>query len=243
VEQQDWVFALKSRVKRSPRLATALFYFTDLAYLRSGPRNAFVRSFPPGARLLNLGAGFKPSPRGFRAMDREAFGGVDLVGDLGAMPLRGASLDGILCESVLEHVPDARAALRELERVVKPGGRVFLTLPFLWQYHAAPHDYWRWTRPGVVRDLAGFEIVELGLIGGPTMALINVAHEWLAITLSFGIAALYRVLYLALMPLLFPLKWLDLIVSRLPNAEKIAALFYVEARKPMAGRPEPASTT
>jgi SAM-dependent methyltransferase len=232
VEQQDWVFALKSRVKRSPRLATALFYFTDLAYLHNKKRRAFLRSFPAGARLFNLGAGFKPSPPGFRALDREAYPGVSLVGDLGAMPLRDGSVDGILCESVLEHVPEARSAFGEIGRVLKPGGRAFLTLPFLWPYHAAPHDYWRWTKPGVVRELASLEIVELGLFGGPTTTLVNVAHEWLAITLSLGLAPLYNVLYLALMPFLFPFKWLDVIVRRMPNADKIAALFYVEVRRP-----------
>ena len=72
--EQDWVFALKSRVKRSPRLATALFYFPDLAYLHNKKRRAFLRSFPAGARLFNLGAGFKPSPPGFRALDREGAG-------------------------------------------------------------------------------------------------------------------------------------------------------------------------
>lgn len=229
--QSDWVFALKSRIKRNRRLASALFYLTDHAYLRSGPRRRFVSSFPARARLLNLGAGFRPAPPGFRAMDREALAGIDVVGDMEALPLRNGSLDGVLCETVLEHVPDGRAAFAELLRVLKPGGRVFLTLPFLWPYHASPHDYRRWTSSGVARDLAGFEILQLGLSGGPTTTLVNVLHEWLAITLSLGIAALYRVLYLALMPFLFPFKWLDYVVGRLPNAEKIGALFYVEARR------------
>jgi SAM-dependent methyltransferase len=233
VAQNDWVFALKSRIKRNRRLATALFYLTDHAYLRNAPRRRFVKSFPAGARLFNLGAGFRPSPPGFRTMDYDALSGIDLVGDMGALPFRGGSLDGILCETVLEHVPDGGAAFSELLRVLKPGGRVFLTLPFLWPYHASPHDYRRWTRSGVARELRGFEIVELGLCGGPTTTLVNVLHEWLAITLSLGIAALYRVLFLALMPVLFPFKWLDFVVARMPNADKIGALFYVEARKPV----------
>lgn len=230
--ESDWIFELKTRVKRNRRLATVLFYLTDHAYLRNGPRRRFVASFPSGSRLLNLGAGFRPSPAGFRAMDRDPLPGIDVVGDMGALPLRTASVDGLLCETVMEHVPEGALAFAELGRVLKPGGRMFLTLPFLWPYHASPHDYRRWTESGVKRELAGFEILALGLCGGPTTTLVNVGHEWLAITLSFGIGALYRILYLALMPLLFPFKWLDFVVGRLPNAEKVGALFYVEARKP-----------
>jgi SAM-dependent methyltransferase len=240
VAQNDWVFALKGRIKKNRRLATFLFYLTDHIYLRNGPRDAFLGRFAAGARLLNLGAGFRPSPPGFLPIDREALPGIRVVGDTSDVPLRSGSLDGILCETVLEHVPDAEKAFAELDRLLKPGGRVFLTLPFLWPYHASPHDYRRWTSSGVARDLRGFQIVDLGLTGGPTTTLVNIAHEWLAITLSVGFAPAYRVLYLALMPVLFPFKFLDLIVGRLPNADKIGALFYVEAVKPAVGtRSEP----
>ncbi len=233
--QNDWIFALKGRIKKNRRLATFLFYLTDHIYLRNGPRDRFLRRFAPEARLLNLGAGFRPSPPGFLPIDREALPGIRVVGDTSDVPVRSGSLDGILCETVLEHVPDVERAFAELDRLLKPGGRVFLTLPFLWPYHASPHDYRRWTSSGVARDLRGFEIVDVGLTGGPTTALVNLAHEWLAITLSLGFATPYRVLYLALMPVLFPFKWLDLIVGRMPNADKIGALFYVEAVKPGTG--------
>jgi SAM-dependent methyltransferase len=235
VAQNDWVFALKGRIKRNRRLATLLFYLTDHMYLRNGPRDRFLGRFSPGARLLNLGAGFRPSPAGFLPIDRDPLPGIRVVGDTSDVPLRSGILDGILCETVLEHVPEAEKAFAELDRLLKPGGRVFLTLPFLWPYHASPHDYRRWTSSGVARDLRGFQIVDQGLTGGPTTALVNLAHEWLAITLSLGLAPLYRILYLALMPLLFPFKFLDVIVGRMPNAEKIGALFYVEAVKPASG--------
>jgi SAM-dependent methyltransferase len=232
--EKDWVFDLKSRIKRNRRLATAVFWLTDLAYLYLGERKRFVAGFPPGSRLLNLGAGFRTSPAGFLAVDREAYPEVGVVGDLTALPMRDACVDGILCEMVLEHVPDARAALAEFLRVLRPGGRVYLAVPFLWPYHASPHDYWRWTASGFDADLAGFEKLAAGISGGPTTTLVNVLHEWLAMVLSLNVDALYRAAYLALIPLLYPVKILDVLVSRHRHAGKIAALLYFHGRKPVA---------
>jgi SAM-dependent methyltransferase len=236
VAQQDFIFALKARVKRNRRLATLVFWLTDLLYLDLAERRRFVSSFGAGERVFNMGAGFRNSPQGFWALDRESYPGVSLVGDLAALPLRSGSVDGILCEMVLEHVEEAPQALREFGRVLRPGGRMYLAVPFLWPYHASPHDYWRWTESGLAREMAGYEIVASGICGGPTTTLVNVAHEWLAMVLSLGSDLLYRVFYLLLMPLLFPWKILDLLVSRHPQAKKTAALLYVHARK-SAGAP------
>lgn len=229
----DWVFALKNRIKRNRRLATAVFYLTDLAYLDLRERRRFVAGFPRGARLLNLGSGFRTSPPGFMAVDREAYPEVSVVGDLTALPFQSDSTDGMLCEMVLEHVPDAASALREFQRVLRPGGRIYLAVPFLWPYHASPHDYWRWTSSGMERDFAGFERLASGVSGGPTTTLVNVLHEWLAMVLSLNLDVLYRAFYLALMPLLFPFKILDVLVSRHRHAGKLAALFFFHGRKPL----------
>jgi SAM-dependent methyltransferase len=228
----DWVFALKNRIKRSRRLATLIFYLTDLLYLDLRERKRFLRSFTPGARLLNLGAGFRVSPSGFLAVDREGYPGVGLRADLCALPFLTGTVDGILCEMVLEHVPDAQAAVDEFHRVLKPGGRLYVAVPFLWPYHASPHDYWRWTLSGVERYLRMFETIDAGVSGGPTTTLVNVLHEWLAMVLSLNVDALYRVLYLLLIPLLFPWKLLDVLVSRHRHAAKLGALFHLHGRKP-----------
>jgi SAM-dependent methyltransferase len=57
----------------------------------------------------------------------------------------------VLCLQVLEHVPDPGAAVRELRRVVRPGGRVLLSTHGIYPFHPNPDDLWRWTYQGLER--------------------------------------------------------------------------------------------
>ncbi|MCG8352919.1 MAG: class I SAM-dependent methyltransferase [Chloroflexales bacterium] len=54
--------------------------------------------------------------------------------------------DVIVCTQVLEHIPNPFKAVAELQRILKPGGRLLLTVPSSYPYHASPQDYWRYTR-------------------------------------------------------------------------------------------------
>jgi 2-polyprenyl-3-methyl-5-hydroxy-6-metoxy-1,4-benzoquinol methylase len=64
-------------------------------------------------------------------------------------PVPDAAYDTVLCSEVLEHVADPGAALAEIGRVLKPGGRLVLTTPFLGRLHDEPHDYYRFTKHGL----------------------------------------------------------------------------------------------
>lgn len=77
------------------------------------------------------------------------YSGLDVRGDLENLPLRDASVDGVLCMVVLEHTRNPRKVLLEFARVMKPGGTLVMVVPFLWEEHQAPHDYFRFTRYGV----------------------------------------------------------------------------------------------
>jgi SAM-dependent methyltransferase len=89
--------------------------------------------------------------------------------DLQAMPqVPTSAYDTILCCEVLEHLERPEAALRELHRVLRPTGRLILSVPFLSRLHEEPHDYFRFTEYGL-RELfrrSGFEIMELTPTGG-----------------------------------------------------------------------------
>jgi SAM-dependent methyltransferase len=96
------------------------------------------------------------------------YSGLDVVGDLGALPFGSAAFDLVLNTQVLEHVEDPAAVVRELWRVLRPGGRLFLTAPQGWHEHQQPLDFYRFTRFSLGRILgaAGFSAIEIEPMGG-----------------------------------------------------------------------------
>ena len=77
----------------------------------------------------------------------------DVFGTANKLPIRSQSVDTVLLLEVLEHLEHPTDALSEIARVLKPGGQLLLTLPFLYPIHDAPHDYQRFTRYGLSREL------------------------------------------------------------------------------------------
>jgi SAM-dependent methyltransferase len=68
------------------------------------------------------------------------------------------SYDLVLSFQALEHTSEPMALLRECWRVLRRGGVLFLTLPFIFEYHGVPRDFRRWSHEGIAEDLkvAGF---------------------------------------------------------------------------------------
>ena len=90
--------------------------------------------------------------------------GEDVPGDLTAMPFGDAYFDGIVLTEVLEHCQNPFAAVAEVFRVLRPGGLLLVTSPFLWPEHGIAgeyQDYWRFTRNGWELLLAKFTDVQI----------------------------------------------------------------------------------
>jgi SAM-dependent methyltransferase len=91
-----------------------------------------------------------------------------IVGSLLALPFSDGSFDTVFCSQVLEHVPEPKIALRELQRILVPGGVLILTAPHLAYLHNEPHDYFRFTRHGLAHlcIAAGLQVEEIRPAGG-----------------------------------------------------------------------------
>ena len=116
-----------------------------------------------------IAAGYEPG-QGFGAYN------CDVHEDIEAMTFPAASFDAVLCLEVLEHVRHPDRAAGELQRVLRPGGTLFLTTPFLTSYHGkggtshshdAYPDFWRFTHEGLMALFGGLNELRVVPLDGP----------------------------------------------------------------------------
>ena len=123
--------------------------------------------------LLDVGCGRKPYKKLFKVssytgMDIENPGhshqgeDIDVFYDGKTFPFQDNAFDSILCNQVLEHVFNPESFLKEINRVLKPGGKILLSVPFVWDEHEQPFDYARYSTFGLnhLFNNAGLEIVK-----------------------------------------------------------------------------------
>ncbi len=156
---------------------------------------------------------------------------LDWIADLTAMPdVPSDRFDNVICHQVLEHVPRPQAAMGELARVLKPGGGLLLSVPFLSRLHELPHDYFRYTDAGlrILIEDAGLETVEIRSYGG----IMSFLHHQFS-TLFLGLATLTGPLYPVFVLLNAPLTLLAVGVDWLADRSGLAPCGYVAVvRKP-----------
>jgi SAM-dependent methyltransferase len=131
-------------------LSALLHNESDVAYRRRVRTMLTYLDPRPGETILDCGTGMGFYPRAIRRlypgvrvlgidMDASALAfarahldddTIVLHGDINCMPLATASVDSVLMSEVLEHLPDEAAGLCEVRRVLKPGGKLAITVPY-----------------------------------------------------------------------------------------------------------------
>jgi SAM-dependent methyltransferase len=172
----------------------------DRFYLHLSDLLIAIQSLAPSNSpgVLDYGCGGSPYRQLFGACTyhrADLVGGHNLdfeYGDDALLPPELGNYDCVLSTQVLEHVETPTTYLRECYRVLKPGGALLLTTHGLYEDHACPHDYWRWTVFGLRRLIegCGLKVRTLKkLTTGPRGALFLTERE--LYRLRFDRAGLY----------------------------------------------------
>jgi len=133
----------------------------------------------PSDLVLDIGCGARPFAKLLSQLRCDQVGidrldgfygqeAIDVAGAADAVPVVDGAADAVLSSQVIEHLPEPESALHELNRVLKTGGFLFISFPFLYPLHVAPFDFFRYSRHGfeAMCGRHGFEIIEEHRQGG-----------------------------------------------------------------------------
>lgn len=228
--QDNIVYSLKNFLKKYPFLFEIARLFVGGSRVGLSPKEA-IKGVE--GKIINLGSGSQKIREDVVNLDLFPYHNVDIVGDIYNLPFSEGEIDAIICDQVLEHLKDSSKAIKEMHRVLKLGGLVYMALPFVAGYHSSPDDYYRLTKNGLeaIMEQHGFQKLKSGIRQGPTSAFLSILTRWLALVLSLGSGKLYQLWWLIFMGLTFPLKFLDYIISWWGPAENLAMGFYYLGKK------------
>lgn len=194
--------------------------------------------------VIDLGCGTRPYERDILRF-AEQYIGIDwnntlhgltanVVADVGKpLPIRCESVDCVTAFELLEHVAEPGIMLGEACRVLRPGGRLFLSVPFQRWEHEVPWDYFRYTRYGLAYLLTKAGFVDIGV--QPTSGFWTM---WV-LKLNYQLARLPRgprLLKALIRALLVPFWWLGQVLAPLVDRcwpeDRESTGYFVTARKP-----------
>ncbi|MBI4709170.1 MAG: class I SAM-dependent methyltransferase [Candidatus Portnoybacteria bacterium] len=139
---------------------------------------------------IDLGAGRAPYRKFIRcrkyiAIDKGSSNNLEnfIQADLGqGIPLEDNFADLVLATELLEHIKKPEFLLREVNRILKQGGRLILTTPFVWPLHEEPNDFWRFTKYGLGNLLkeSGFVNIKIEPSNNFSVTILQLANTGLA---------------------------------------------------------------
>lgn len=128
--------------------------------------------------VLNMGSGGDTELRAFfsgkeyKTLDLDPRSGADFIGDAHQTGIPDASFDAIISFNLIEHTHTPHQVVSEMYRMLKPGGWILISVPFIHPYHGGNcPDYYRFTKDGLKFLFSKFSDVEMGSDGGLFYAL------------------------------------------------------------------------
>jgi SAM-dependent methyltransferase len=182
--------------------------------------------------VVDLGCGNHRIDEDIVTLDASDYDAVDIVARLEALPFKTGTLDALCSRSVLEHVPNLNGSLEEIARCTRVGGLSIHFVPFMFPFHASPHDFRRWTYIGAAEMLRGWDVVEQRATAGPISLFLICFNEFVASLLSMGNDRAKAPIYLMTCLLTFPIKFLDVFFVGRKSFIGLAPTILTVVRKP-----------
>ena len=165
----DSLDKIKTVFKKYPKLYGFLKNTVSPLYLKDDLGNFLKKYSHENTKAINLGSGNFSVGKGVLNLDLINYDNVEIVSSLESLPFKDNTIDLITINSVLEHVPHSEIVVAEMYRVLKPNGKIFVSVPFICGFHASPYDFNRWTREGVKVLFKDFKTIDLRAEGGPIL--------------------------------------------------------------------------
>jgi SAM-dependent methyltransferase len=155
-------------------------------------RSWLKETVPEGAAVLDVGGRIQPYrpllPGGVRywAIDLRSAPMVNVVANAERIPFRSQTFDLVLCTQMLEYATDPLLVLSEIHRVLKPGGRLLLSVPAVFP-RDSDEDRWRFLPAAIRQLLAAFSDVEIAPEGGSIAGVFRTTNVCLQLFAKYGV--------------------------------------------------------
>jgi len=184
-----------------------------------------------GGRILGKGISQMVKHPNISIVEGDVYWGprTNIIFDAHKIPFSDSTFDGVIIQSVLEHVLDPKRCVEEIHRVLVSDGIVYAESSFMEQVHGGAFDFWRFTHLGHRTLFRAFVEIESGAVNGPASVLVWSYQYFL---LSFTENKMMRNLIKAFVRATsFWVKYLDHYLINKPGALDDASSYYFIGRK------------